>query len=232
MPRRISRLGGTTLRRSFMTNAYSPAIYTWGPRHGPQSPHHSGRPGGAVAVLYLHGGPDMAPNPPTFGPPRRSRGGPLFTWGPRHGPQSPNVRAAPAEPWRPSIYMGAPTWPPIPQRSGRPGGAVAALYFRRRPISGGARASCSGPARRECPRAPASPPRRRGGCPAGTRRPRASTAAGRSRPRDPARTAADGRPRRRPRTRADRRAWRRPPRRGCARRPASGSQATRGTRGP
>src|SRR5213593_3483000 len=26
MPRRISRLGGTTLRRSFMTNAYSPAI--------------------------------------------------------------------------------------------------------------------------------------------------------------------------------------------------------------
>src|SRR5256885_7950651 len=27
MPRRISRLGETTLRRSFMTNAYSPAIY-------------------------------------------------------------------------------------------------------------------------------------------------------------------------------------------------------------
>src|SRR5437867_12891685 len=26
MPRRISRLGGTTFRRSFMTNAYSPAI--------------------------------------------------------------------------------------------------------------------------------------------------------------------------------------------------------------
>src|SRR5437660_9377779 len=26
MPRRISRLGGTTLRRSFMTNAYSPAM--------------------------------------------------------------------------------------------------------------------------------------------------------------------------------------------------------------
>src|SRR5882672_3019820 len=26
MPRRISRLGGTTLRRSFMTNAYSPGI--------------------------------------------------------------------------------------------------------------------------------------------------------------------------------------------------------------
>src|SRR5882762_4951556 len=104
MPRRISRLGGTTLRRSFMTNAYSPGIYTWGPRNGPQSPHHSdrpgeavaalyymgaptwppipqrsGRPGGAVAALYLRGGPDMAPSPPTFGPPRRSRGGPLFT---------------------------------------------------------------------------------------------------------------------------------------------------------
>src|SRR3970282_2141570 len=26
MPRRISRLGGTTLRRSFITNAYSPAM--------------------------------------------------------------------------------------------------------------------------------------------------------------------------------------------------------------
>src|SRR6266404_1305800 len=107
MPRRISRLGGTTLRRSFMTNAYSPGIYTWGPRNGPQSPHHSDRPGGAVAILYLTltlggaemalpphhsdrpggavaglsltltlGGAEMALPPPSFGPPRRSRGGP------------------------------------------------------------------------------------------------------------------------------------------------------------
>src|SRR5947207_1822811 len=32
IPRRISRLGGTTLRRSFMTNAYSPAmaLLKWG----------------------------------------------------------------------------------------------------------------------------------------------------------------------------------------------------------
>src|SRR5882762_2017722 len=92
MPRRISRLGGTTLRRSFMTNAYSPGIYTWGPRHGPQSPHHSDRPGGAVAVLYLTltlGGAEMALPPPSFGPPRRSRGGPLFTWGPDMAPNPP-----------------------------------------------------------------------------------------------------------------------------------------------
>src|SRR6266704_750649 len=44
MPRKISRLGGTTLRRSFMTNAYSPAICTWGPRHGPQSPFFRAAP--------------------------------------------------------------------------------------------------------------------------------------------------------------------------------------------
>src|SRR3989442_448715 len=53
MPRRISRLGGTTLRRSFMTKAYSPAIFHGGPRNGPQPPHRSDRPGKAVAVLYL-----------------------------------------------------------------------------------------------------------------------------------------------------------------------------------
>src|SRR2546421_1642846 len=101
-----------------MTNAYSPAICIWGPRHGPQTP-------------------------PSFGPPRRSRGAPLFPWGPRHGPQTPHrsgrpggagaplyftlttggpdmapkppiVRAAPAEPGRPPISLGAPTWPPNP----------------------------------------------------------------------------------------------------------------------
>src|SRR5262247_2273923 len=44
-----------------------------------------------------HGGPDMAPKPPTFGTPRRSRGAPLERacfWGPRHGPQAPHVRHA------------------------------------------------------------------------------------------------------------------------------------------
>src|SRR5882762_4230888 len=98
MPRRISRLGGTTLRRSFMTNAYSPGIYTWGPRNGPQSPHHSARPGGAVAVLYLTltlGGAEMALPPPSFGPPRRSRGGPLFDAyfrRRRDGPTPPIIR--------------------------------------------------------------------------------------------------------------------------------------------
>src|SRR6267142_1963404 len=76
------------------------------------------------------GAPRWPPTPPSFGPPRRSRGGPLSTWGPRHGPQSPIVRTAPAKPWRSSIYMGAPTWPPIPHRSDRPGKAVAVLYSR------------------------------------------------------------------------------------------------------
>src|SRR5438552_3199852 len=48
----------------------------------------------------------MAPKPPTFGAPRRSRGAPLGRalgeMGPRHGPQAPNVRSAPAQPWRSS----------------------------------------------------------------------------------------------------------------------------------
>src|SRR6266404_2688183 len=126
MPRRISRLGGTTLRRSFMTNAYSPGICIWGPRDGPQTPHRSGRPGGAVAPLYFtltSGGPEMAPKPPL-------------------------VRAAPAEPWRPSIsrlLLGAPRWPPNPPSFGPPRrsrGAplFQAAYFRLRPTlaSGGA----------------------------------------------------------------------------------------------
>src|SRR5947209_9029310 len=45
------------------------------------------RPGDLV--VDSHGGPDMAPIPPTFGAPRRSRG----------APRSPNVRSAPAQPW-------------------------------------------------------------------------------------------------------------------------------------
>src|SRR5207253_1234607 len=48
----------------------------------------------------------MAPKPPTFGALRRSRGAPLGRAlgeiGPRHGPQAPNVRSAPAQPWRSS----------------------------------------------------------------------------------------------------------------------------------
>src|SRR5437763_5326698 len=90
-----------------MTNAYSPAIYTWGPRNGPQTPRRSDRPGLAVAVLYFRltaGGPEMAPNP--------------------------HHSAAPAKPWRSSIsglLLGAPRWPPNPHHSGRPGEAVARL---------------------------------------------------------------------------------------------------------
>src|SRR5882762_2660983 len=41
-----------------------------------------------------------------------------FTWGPRNGPQTPSVRAAPAEPWRPSVYMG-PGNDPTPPTLGR-----------------------------------------------------------------------------------------------------------------
>src|SRR5918994_592384 len=45
----------------------------------PPYPQRSSRPGGAVALLVNLlglGGPEMAPNPPSLGPPRQSRGAP------------------------------------------------------------------------------------------------------------------------------------------------------------
>src|SRR5882724_9645762 len=59
----------------------------------------------------------------------------LLTWGPRNGPQTPNARRASAKPRRASIIVagvGAPTWPPDPQRSSRLGEAAARLDHRRR----------------------------------------------------------------------------------------------------
>src|ERR1051325_10292878 len=41
MPRRISRLGGTTLRRSLIVNAYSPAILCGLPQETPVLGHHA-----------------------------------------------------------------------------------------------------------------------------------------------------------------------------------------------
>src|SRR5437016_1884913 len=56
----------------------------------------------------------------------------LFTWGPRHGPQTPIARRAPAEPGRASVTVvgdGGPEMapkPPIARRA--PGGAGARFY--------------------------------------------------------------------------------------------------------
>src|SRR5207248_4745914 len=102
--------------------------FRWGPRHGPQAPQRSQRPGGAVALLWIGwhrgarhgpqaliwlGAPTMPPSPPTFAAPRRSRGASLDWWaswgptwppssdldgGPEMAPKSPNAPAAPAEP--------------------------------------------------------------------------------------------------------------------------------------
>src|SRR3989449_354437 len=88
----------------------------------PPSPPRSDCPGQAVALLDLarfmrsvgHGGPEMAPIPPTLGSPRPSRGAPRsrslhavsWTWGPRNGPHPPHARIAPAKPWRSSISLG------------------------------------------------------------------------------------------------------------------------------
>src|SRR5204862_7229996 len=54
--------------------------------------------------VHCHGGPEMAPKPPTLGASRRSRGAPRSRSS-RNGPQTPNPRSAPAQPWRPSITV-------------------------------------------------------------------------------------------------------------------------------
>src|SRR5207302_2967531 len=92
-PHRSSRPGG----------AVALLWFTWGPRDGPQPPIVRRAPAEPWRSSGLHGGPEMAPNPPSFVAPRRSRGAPL-------------------------VYMGAPRWPPTPHRPSRPGGAAARLY--------------------------------------------------------------------------------------------------------
>src|SRR5438093_12582118 len=56
MPRRISRLGGTTFRRSFMTNAYSPAIQLEKEAPSPPSrlPLSVSRSGSNETAVFVH----------------------------------------------------------------------------------------------------------------------------------------------------------------------------------
>src|SRR5207244_3163925 len=49
----------------------------WGPRNGPQTPNVRSAPAKPCRSSIEHGGPEMAPKPPTFGAPRRSRVAPL-----------------------------------------------------------------------------------------------------------------------------------------------------------
>src|SRR5438445_13795570 len=66
-PHRSSRPGG----------AVALLWFTWGPRDGPQPPIVRRAPAEPWRSSGLHGGPEMAPNPPSFVAPRRSRGAPL-----------------------------------------------------------------------------------------------------------------------------------------------------------
>src|SRR5437868_6276582 len=56
--------------------------------------------------VHCHGGPEMAPKPPTLGAPRRSRGAPRSrsSWAPKW-PPTPNAWSATAQPWRSSITV-------------------------------------------------------------------------------------------------------------------------------
>src|SRR5438309_10931174 len=99
-----------------------------GPRDGPQTPRRSSRPGEAVALLDrctsrapvgLHGGPEMAPKPPDV------RSAPAQPWrfsgvvnvvpGLEMAPKAPDARRAPAKPGRPSTLR-------LPTRAGAAGG--------------------------------------------------------------------------------------------------------------
>jgi hypothetical protein len=77
-----------------------------GPDIAPQTPQRSDRPGAAVTLLDFPratGPRYRPPNPPTLGPPRRSRDAPRFPashGAPISPPKPPNARTAPAEAWR------------------------------------------------------------------------------------------------------------------------------------
>src|SRR5262245_43061841 len=87
----------------------------------------------------------MAPKPPTLVAPGKAvallvyaRSTDRLDWGPRDGPKPPTLvaprqsRGAPRlRPLHRSIGLGAPRWPQTPQRSSRPGKAVALLVYAR-----------------------------------------------------------------------------------------------------
>src|SRR5262245_19457736 len=79
------------------------------------------------------GGPEMAPKPPTFGTPRRSRGAPrscVRFWGPEMAPKPPTFGTPTAEPWRASVMreiLGPRNGPQAPHVRHAYGGAVARL---------------------------------------------------------------------------------------------------------
>src|SRR3989442_13224336 len=94
-----------------MTNPY---LIVMGAPTWPPNPPPSERPGTPVALLCFLGGPDMAPKPPTLGAPRDTRGAPLFSWGPPHGPPTPPPPGPPGPPGRPPPFFWRPPSPPPP----------------------------------------------------------------------------------------------------------------------
>src|SRR5437763_1212816 len=102
-----------------------------GPRHGPQTPNCSSRPGRARALLCLAspaaGAPTWPPNPQLFVAPRQTQGAPLSRvaccGGPDMAPKPPTVRRAPAEPRRSSVsrrLLRGPDMAPNPPPVRRP----------------------------------------------------------------------------------------------------------------
>ena len=51
------RCSGMVKRHGGLDMAPKPLLFGWGPRYGPQAPKCSGRPGGAVAALYIADSP-------------------------------------------------------------------------------------------------------------------------------------------------------------------------------
>src|SRR5438874_4218322 len=74
----VSAAPAAPLRTSSAASASAPL--DWGPRDGPQTPHLRTAPGNPwrSSILVSSAAPRWPPNPPPFGPPRRSRGSPLI----------------------------------------------------------------------------------------------------------------------------------------------------------
>src|SRR5205807_2642823 len=96
------------------------SLSSWGPRHDPQTPNVRSAPAKLCRSSIDHGGPDMAPKPPTFGAPGEAVSLLYPSWGPRHGPTPPNARSAPAKPCRSSIDHRGPDMAPKPPTFGAP----------------------------------------------------------------------------------------------------------------
>src|SRR5213082_1661149 len=99
-------------RRTHARHDRACCLFTWGPRHGPQTPiarRAPAEPGRASVTVVGDGGPEMAPKPPIArrapAEPGRASVTVVGDGGPEMAPKPPIARRAPAEPGRASVTV-------------------------------------------------------------------------------------------------------------------------------